>query len=143
MSEQQSTVDIQAPRQLVWDVLTDVQSWPEWMAEVKEVRTQTPAGGLGAEYSLSQGVPALGLPMTVRVAAFDVPERLVLEQSQAGSRTEVTYTLTSVDERTTRMHTVLSASGLTGAFNTVLGGTYTSMLEEGGTALKDRCEGRV
>ena len=83
MSEQQSTVDIQAPRQLVWDVLTDVQSWPEWMAEVKEVRTQTPAGGLGAEYSLSQGIPALGLPMTVRVAAFDVPERLVLEQSHA------------------------------------------------------------
>ena len=47
------------------------------------------------------------------------------------------------DERTTRVHTVLSASGLTGAFNTVLGGTYTSMLEEGGTALKDRCEARV
>lgn len=52
-SEDQITID--APRQLVWDVFTDVEHWPDWTASVTSlVGLDGPKLGLGKRFAIKQ-----------------------------------------------------------------------------------------
>jgi uncharacterized protein YndB with AHSA1/START domain len=49
------SVEIAAPPQLVWDVLTDVEHWPDWTASVTSlVGLDAPALAVGRRFAIKQ-----------------------------------------------------------------------------------------
>lgn len=57
----QDSVEIDAPPQLVWDVFTDVERWPEWTASVRSlVGLDGAALDVGKRFAIKQpGMPKL------------------------------------------------------------------------------------
>jgi uncharacterized protein YndB with AHSA1/START domain len=50
-----SGVEIDAPANVVWDVFTDVERWPEWTASVTELRAlDGPGIAVGKRYEIKQ-----------------------------------------------------------------------------------------
>jgi uncharacterized membrane protein len=51
----EDSVEIEAPPQLVWDVFTDVEHWPDWTASVTSlVGLDAPALGVGRRFAIKQ-----------------------------------------------------------------------------------------
>ncbi|OBH17775.1 MULTISPECIES: SRPBCC family protein [unclassified Mycobacterium] len=51
----EDSVEIDAPPQLVWDVFSDVEHWPEWTASVTSlVGRDGPALGIGKRFTIKQ-----------------------------------------------------------------------------------------
>jgi uncharacterized membrane protein len=51
----EDSVEIDAPPQLVWDVFSDVERWPEWTASVTSlVGRDGPALGVGKRFAIKQ-----------------------------------------------------------------------------------------
>ena len=70
-------VRIEAPADVVWAVLSDVERWPEWTASVETVELQN-AGPLAATSVARLKQPGYRAAMW-RVTAFDAPRRFVWE----------------------------------------------------------------
>ena len=66
----QRSIDIDAPSQVVWAVVSDVERWPEWTASISSVRRS-------------------------RTGPLAVGERVVVAQPRLPT---LTYTVTAVDE---------------------------------------------
>jgi uncharacterized protein YndB with AHSA1/START domain len=49
-----AAIDVQAPAETVWDTLTDVDSWPQWMPGVRSVVTHGPFG-VGSKFEWRAG----------------------------------------------------------------------------------------
>jgi uncharacterized membrane protein len=65
----EETVEIAAPRERVWQISVDVERWPEWARNFRDVR-RLDAGAFGPQSSArirQRGIPAT----TWRVASFD------------------------------------------------------------------------
>ena len=94
-----STIDIDAPPALVWDVLTDLTSWPTWNTTV--VRTEGEVR-LGAKVAVTVTAnPGRTFPVTV--TEMDPPRRMVWRGGMplglfSGTRT---YSLTTDGDSTT------------------------------------------
>lgn len=58
MARWETSVDIDAPVDRIWQVMADVAKWPEWTASVRTVEDVTPGFGLGG----SALVDARGTP---------------------------------------------------------------------------------
>jgi uncharacterized membrane protein len=51
----EDSVEIEAPPQLVWDVFSDVEHWPDWTASVTSlVGLDGPALGVGKRFAIKQ-----------------------------------------------------------------------------------------
>lgn len=55
---------IEAPPELVWDTLSDLRSWPQWMPGVKSIEVGEPVG-IGTEFQWKAG------PGTIRSEILD------------------------------------------------------------------------
>jgi len=94
-----STIDIDAPPALVWDLLTDLPSWPTWNTTV--VRTEGEVR-LGAKVAVTVTAnPGRTFPVTV--TEMDPPRRMVWRGGMplglfSGTRT---YSLTTDGDSTT------------------------------------------
>lgn len=47
MARWETSIDIEAPAERIWDVMADVAKWPEWTPSVLAVEDVTPGLGLG------------------------------------------------------------------------------------------------
>ena len=74
-----STVEIAAPIDAVWAVLSDVPRQPEWMADLKAVRLLTPPP-LGAGTRAEGTVRIMGITVRdpITITAFDPPHRFAI-----------------------------------------------------------------
>jgi uncharacterized membrane protein len=139
--EQSTSIDVQAPVDRVWEVLRDVERWPEWASTVTSVRR------------LDDGPLAVGTRARIEQPRIPPTEYVVteLEPGQSftwvatgpGVRTTARHVLEERDGRT-RVTLAVEQAGLVGRlmgrFYRGLTDRYLATEAEG---IKARSEGRV
>jgi len=114
--EHEVTVKVQAPVEKVWEVLADVERWPEWTASMTklEVLGDSPLG-VGARVRIKQP----GLPAAVMtVDEWQPGDRFRWSTSNPGVRTVADHELAAQGDGTTavtlRLRQTGPAAGLLG-----------------------------
>ena len=81
----EQSIDIDAPQQRVWDVLTDLEAWPQRIETVDSVELLTPPPiAIGSRVRLKQ--PKLG-EGTWEVTVWDAPSYFEWRQKSSGITT--------------------------------------------------------
>ena len=105
----EKSVDIDAPQQRVWDVLTDIEAWPQRIETVDSVELLTPAPMTqGSRVRLKQ--PKLG-EGTWEVTAWDAPSAFEWTQKTTGATTVAGHRVEALDEGRTRLTLTLDMRG--------------------------------
>ena len=140
--EQSTRIDIEAPVDRVWEVLRDVERWPEWASTVTSVRR------------LDDGPLAVGSRARIEQPRIPPTEYVVteLEPSRSftwvatgpGVRTTARHRLEALDTGATRVTLAVEQAGLVGV---VMGRFYRRLtdryLATEAEGIKARSEGRV
>lgn len=139
--EQSITIDIAAPVERVWEVLTDVESWPRWTPTVTSVR-RLDAGALrlGSRAAIDQP----RLPRTEYVVTALVPGRsFTWVATRPGVLTTARHDAEPLPGVGTRVRLSVTQSGWLGA---TMGRFYRGLtdryLTNEANGLKARCEAR-
>jgi uncharacterized membrane protein len=107
------SVDIPAPIDIVWQVYTDVERWPQWMESMDHVDVMDGrAMTLGSEVWISQ--PRLP-NATWEVTEFTPGRSWTWVSRSPGARSTATHVLHPIDDTTTRVEMTLDMSGGIGA----------------------------
>lgn len=135
----ESDVEIEAPADVVWDVFSDVQRWPEWTASVTRlVALDGPELFAGNRFEIKQ--PRL-LKLVWTVTEVSPGTSWTWEQRSPGGLTVAYHQVIAHSERATRIHQRLEQRGPIGA---MVGLAMRSMtrhyLDLEGQGLKARCE---
>ncbi|MGZ8840812.1 MAG: SRPBCC family protein [Candidatus Aminicenantales bacterium] len=97
---------IQAPIEMVWDILTDFQNWPTWNKSVLKMRVDGPVmTGTTFEWL------ADGWRITSRLEEVDPPKRIAWSGATLGIRAMHVWDLAE-EGQGTHVHTVESFEGL-------------------------------
>ena len=140
--EQSTRIDIEAPVDRVWEVLRDVERWPEWTSTVTSVRR------------LDDGPLAVGSRARIEQPRIPPTEYVVteLEPSRSftwvatgpGVRTTARHLLEALGTGGTRVTLAVEQAGLVGA---VMGRFYRRLtdryLATEAEGIKARSEGRL
>jgi uncharacterized membrane protein len=106
----EQSIDIDAPQQRVWDVLTDVEAWPQHLETVDAVELLTPAPMReGSRVRLKQ--PRLG-EGTWDVTAWDPPSSFEWRQKASGVTTVAGHRVGAVANGRSRLTLTLEMRGL-------------------------------
>ncbi len=135
----QSSVEIEAPAALVWDVFTDVERWPEWTASVTRlVALDGPGLAVGKRFEIKQPK----LPTLVwEVTDLNPGVSWTWAQRSSGGSTLAHHTLTPTADGRTLVHQALDQQGLGGAIvGRLMRGTTRRYLEMEAQGLKGRSE---
>ena len=138
--EQRTSIDVAASPGRVWEVLVDVERWPEWADSVSSVRLLD-AGPLaeGSRVEISQPRIPTG---TYTVTALEPGRTFIWEQRQPGSTVSAHHECAQLPDGGTRieLRVVMSGAigGLVGRLYRKLTERYLAMEAAG---LKARAEG--
>jgi uncharacterized protein YndB with AHSA1/START domain len=138
--EQSVTVEIAAPAQRVWEVLTDVDLWPEWTRTVTSVKR------------LDDGPLRSGSRVRIRQPKVPETEYLVTELDPGrsftwvaagpGVRTTARHHVTAMDDGGSRVTLTVEQAGWVGsAMGRFYRGLTERYLAEEAAGLKARSEG--
>jgi uncharacterized membrane protein len=106
----EKTIEINAPQQRVWDVLTDLQAWPQRIETVDTVALLTPPPiGKGSRVRLKQ--PKLG-EGTWDVTVWDAPSYFEWTQRTGGITTVAGHRVEALAESRARLTLTLDMRGL-------------------------------
>jgi uncharacterized membrane protein len=137
-----ATVDIAAPAQLVYEVYTDVESWPEWAASVTSVeRLDQGPLRVGSRARVKQP----RLPMTVwEVTEVVVGRSFTWIARGPGVITTASHVVTPAEANgSVRVTASLQQAGLLGQLLGLLTKRLTNRyMQTEVQGLKARCEGR-
>jgi uncharacterized membrane protein len=129
----EKTVDIDAPQQRVWDVLTDLAVWPQRIDTVDTVEVLTPAPlGMGSRVRLKQPK----LPEGVwEITAWDAPTWFEWTQKSSGVTSVAGHRVEALDAGHAQLTLTLDMRGLLvpvfGRFYRGLTNDYMSREAEG------------
>jgi hypothetical protein len=138
--EQRTSVDVAASPDRVWQVLVDVERWPEWTDSVSSVRPMD-AGPLavGSRVEVSQPRIPTG---TYTVTALEPGRAFTWEQRQPGSTVAAHHECVALPDGGTRVELRVVMSGpvgrVVGRLHRKLTERYLAMEAAG---LKSRAEG--
>jgi hypothetical protein len=92
----EGSIAVDAPRDAVWNVLTDFTSWPNWSPGVKSMRIDGPVA-IGARFRWKSG------PGTIksRIEQLDAPRAVAWSGTTVGIKAQHAWELDEVDGRTT------------------------------------------
>ncbi|CAM3467600.1 SRPBCC family protein [Isoptericola cucumis] len=135
-----TSIDVDAPPERVWEVLLDVERWPEWTDSVTAVRSLDDGPlAVGSRVEVSQPRIPTG---TYTVTVLDPTSTFVWEQRQPGSTVAAHHECAPLGDGGTRvgLRVVMSGAvgGVVGRFYRKRTEQYLAM-EAGG--LKRRAEG--
>ena len=140
--EQSTSIDVEAPVDRVWEVLRDVERWPEWASTVTSVRR------------LDDGPLAVGSKARIEQPKIPPTEYVVTELEPGrsftwvatgpGVRTTARHVLEQLDGGRTRVTLGVEQAGIVG---TVMGRFYRGLtdryLATEAEGIKARSEGHV
>ncbi|WP_206054087.1 SRPBCC family protein [Nocardioides iriomotensis] len=122
--EQGTSVDVAAPVDRVWEVLVDVERWPEWTDSVSSVRLlDTGPLAVGSRVQVSQPRIPTG---EYTVTALEPGSSFTWEQRQPGSRVSAHHACTPLPDGGTRVELAVVMSGALGG---VVGRLYRRLTE--------------
>jgi uncharacterized membrane protein len=106
----EQSVDIDAPQQRVWDVLTDLEAWPQRIETVDVVELLTPAPlGKGSRVRLKQP----RLPEGIwEVTVWDAPSFFEYRQQSGGVTSVARHRVEAIDGDRSRLSLELEMRGL-------------------------------
>ncbi|MBY8871228.1 SRPBCC family protein [Micromonospora sp. PLK6-60] len=135
----EATTEVTAPQELVWDVTTDVERWPEWTESVRRAeRLDSGPFAVGAAARLEQ--PRLR-PAVWRVTELVAPAYFRWVSRSPGVRTLAEHRLEPLPDGRVRVVLSVAQTGLLAPLVGRLGGDlmrrYLRMEADG---LKRRCE---
>ena len=138
--EQRISIDVAASPARVWEVLVDVERWPEWTDSVTSVRTLSPGPlAVGSRVEISQPKIPTG---TYTVTSLEPGGSFTWEQRQPGSTVSAHHECTPLPDGGTRVELRVVMSGAVGA---VVGRLYRKLTERylamEAAGLKARAEG--
>ncbi len=111
--EQRTIIEVAAPPNRVWDVLVDVERWPEWTSSVTSVRTLDSGPlSVGSRVEISQPRIPAG---TYTVTALESGRAFTWEQRQPGSTVSAHHECTPLPDGGTRVELRVVMSGVVGA----------------------------
>ena len=134
-----STVSIDAPADLVWNVFTDVEHWPQWTASVTRLTgLDGPDLAVGRRFEIDQPrLPKLRWEVTEVVPHSS----WTWVQRSPGGVTLARHDVVATSEGTTVVRQELDQHGIVGAAVAVLmRGLTKRYLAMEGQGLKARCE---
>ena len=106
----EQSVDIGASQQRVWDVLTDLEAWPQRIETVDVVELLTPAPiGVGSQARLKQPRLPEG---TWEVTAWEAPSFFEWRQKASGVTTVAGHRIEPLDAGRSRLALTLEMRGL-------------------------------
>jgi hypothetical protein len=132
-------IDVEASPETVWDTLTDLDSWPGWLPDVKSMAADGPFA-VGTAFTWRAG------PGTIKseVVTAERPTGAVWKGRTMGIDAVHAWTMESVGPSTTHVHTEESWSGLLPRFlRKVMFNTLKKSLDEGLPAIKVEAERRA
>ncbi len=138
--DQHTSIDVAAPPDRVWDVLVDVERWPEWTDSVSGIRLLD-AGPLavGSRVEISQPRIPTG---TYTVTALEPGSAFTWEQRRPGSTVSAHHTCAPLPDGGTRVGLGVVMSGALGG---IVGRLYRRLTERylatEAAGLKARAEG--
>jgi uncharacterized membrane protein len=138
--EQHTSIDVAASPDRVWEVLADVERWPEWTDSVSSVRQLDPGPlAVGSRVEISQPRIPTG---TYTVTALEPGRAFTWEQRQPGSTVVAHHECVPLPDGGTRVE--LSV-GMSGAIGGIVGRLYRRLTERylalEAAGLKSRSEG--
>lgn len=108
MHRMEGSVEIAAPRQAVWNVISDPSRHTEFGTFVREVRLVSEGElGEGTVYREKSGPGFMKSAGEWTITAFDPPNRLVHTQKESSMTAEATWTLEQIDSGSTRLTQIL------------------------------------
>jgi uncharacterized membrane protein len=127
------SIDIAAPQQRVWDVLTDIAAWPQRIETVDVVELLTPAPvGAGSRVRLNQPKLPEGI---WEVTAWDAPSFFEWRQQSGGVAAVAGHRVEALDDGRARLTLTLEMRGLlvpvVGRFYRGLTNRYMAIEAEG------------
>jgi uncharacterized protein YndB with AHSA1/START domain len=133
------SIDIDAPPERVWAVMSDIERWPEWTASVTKGELLQPGPlALGSEARISQ--PRFGT-WTWRVTAIEPGASFTWETGRPGTRMVATHTVTPRGEGGSTARLSVDSSGLAVTLiGWALAGTGRRYVEMEAQGLKRRSE---
>jgi carbon monoxide dehydrogenase subunit G len=104
------SVDVDAPPQRMWDVLTDFEAWPQRIETVDEAEVlTTPPVAIGTRVRLRQPK----LPEAIyEVITWDPPSSFELRSKSSGVTTVAGHRVDALDDGRARLTLTLEMSGL-------------------------------
>ena len=97
----ESSIDINAPVEKVWELIDELEEWPKWMPSIRKIE-RVSAGPLtvGSQLSVTAKVSGLTVKLLMTITKF-VPERnVVMEGKALGTKLTRFYTLEPVNGKT-------------------------------------------
>lgn len=106
----EQSIDIDAPQQRVWDVLTDLEAWPQRIETVDLVELLTPAPlGVGSRVRLKQPKLPEGI---WEVTVWDVPSFFEYRQQSGGVTSVAGHRVEALEEGRSRLTLNLEMRGV-------------------------------
>jgi uncharacterized membrane protein len=136
------SIEIDAPADVVWEVFTEAERWPEWTASVDAV---TALDGPGIEVGKRYEIKQPRFPKLVwEVTAVEPGTSWTWRQRSPGGTTDATHELVAKGEGRTLVRQVIDQRGPVGALVGRLSrGLTVKYLELEGQGLKARSEERA
>src|SRR6187397_1143763 len=129
----EKSIDINAPQQRVWDVLSAIEAWPQRIETVDSVELLTPAPITeGSRVRLKQPKLAEG---TWDVTVWDAPSYFEWTQKMTGATTVAGHRVETIGEGRSRLTLTLDMRGLVisiiGVFYKNMTNRYINLEAEG------------
>jgi uncharacterized membrane protein len=110
----EQVIDIDAAPGIVWDVMTDIERWPQWTRSIRSAQ-MLDGGALGPNSRAKLAVAGSGIVSTWEVTSLEPGRSFVWESQQPGVRNVAGHYVEPRDRGGSRVRLTIDMSGAVAA----------------------------